>query len=68
MLENGNSIQVYQKLVIFNNFVKFKSKSNFSFLITSPENYNYPILGLVTFQFQLITIRYFLYILHLRNN
>ena len=29
ILENGNGIQVYQELVIFNNFVKFKGKSNF---------------------------------------
>ena len=51
ILENGNGIQVYQELVIFNHFVQFKSLT-FNFLITSPENENYPILGPVTFQFQ----------------
>ena len=43
MLENGNAIQVYQELVVFNKFVKFKSKSNFRFLVKSPENLNYLI-------------------------
>ena len=36
-LANGNGIQMYEELVIFNNFVKFKSNSNFSFLNTSTE-------------------------------
>ena len=37
ILENGNGIQVYQELVIFNHFVQFKSLT-FNFLITSREN------------------------------
>ena len=43
---------MYVELVIFSNFVTFKSRSVFSFLITPPEGYNYPLLGSVTFQFQ----------------
>ena len=37
ILGNGNGFQVYQELVIFNTFVKFKSESNFS-LLPSPED------------------------------
>ena len=62
-LENGNGIQVYQELVVFNNFVKFKSKSNFRFLVKSPRIKIIPFWGRLCFNFK-ATYNYLLFSFH----
>ena len=61
---------VYQELVIFNDFVKLKKKSNFSFLIASLEKLKLSEFGAdyLLILKRLITICYFLFVLHLYND